>query len=251
MTVNARRRELTQRKALQRFAPWKGPATRIDRALIAAILAVVIYGMVLRPVTPFLVAHHPVLLEFLSGDLAVVGIAAAFARIGEAPLWLVVIVGALGMVKFDWIAWWAGHRWGHGIISIFTPSERVRQWAARARNLPPAFVAAAVVLAMVPGVPTAVVFALAGWAGMRLTTFLLLDFVGALAMSGLVGGLGFGVGQYAVDILFLIDRYASVVSLSLIALALLLPLLKRAVRAAHRHRSERGKESHLGLFEER
>lgn len=39
-------------------------------------------------------------------------------------------------------------------------------------------------LAVLPGVPTAVVFALAGWAGLRVTTFLLLDAVGALAMTG-------------------------------------------------------------------
>lgn len=223
---------MTPREGWRRFVPWRGRATRTDRALMAAILAVVVVGMALRPVTPFLVAGHPVLLEFLSGDLTVVGVAAAFARIGEVPLWLVVVAGALGMVKFDWIAWWAGRRWGEGIIVVFTPSERTRRWAARGRNLRPRVVGTAVVLAMLPGVPTAVIFALAGWTGMGLTRFLLLDLLGALAISGLVSGLGFGLGQHAVDVVLLVDRYASAVSLSLIALALLLPPLRRLTRRA-------------------
>jgi membrane protein DedA with SNARE-associated domain len=95
----------------------------------------------------------------------------------------------------------------------------------------------AVVLAMLPGVPTAVVFALAGWARMRLTTFLLLDMAGALAMTGLVAGLGYGLGQHAVDIVLLIDRYASAVSLTLIGLALLLPLLRRLLRRTRQRRA--------------
>lgn len=214
----------------RRWVPWKGPATRTDRALMAAILAVVALGMALRPAKPFLVASHPVLLEFLSGDLTAVGAAAAFARIGTVPLELVVVAGALGMIKFDWLAWWAGRQWGAGIIAMFTTSERVRRWAARGQDGNPRLIRAAVVLAMLPGVPTAVIFALAGWTGMRLTTFLLLDLVGALAMTGLVGGLGFGLGQHAVDVVLLVDRYASAVSLTLIGVALLLPLVRRLWR---------------------
>lgn len=227
-----RMRSPSRREAWRRFVPWSGRATRTDLALIAAILVVVAFGIALRPVKPFLVARHPVLLEFLSGDLSSVGVAAAFARIGEVPLWIVMVAGAFGMVKFDAIAWWAGRRWGQGIIAMFTTSERVKRWAARGRDVRPSVIGAAVVLATLPGVPTAVIYALAGWTGMRLTTFLLLDLVGALGMTCLVGGLGFGLGQRAVDIVLLVDRYASVISLSLIASALLLPLLRRIASRA-------------------
>jgi len=51
---------------------------------------------VIRPLNPFLVAEHPVLLEFVSGDLLAIGAGAAFARVGEAPLWLVVVAGPSG-----------------------------------------------------------------------------------------------------------------------------------------------------------
>ncbi|WP_252436255.1 DedA family protein [Pseudonocardia humida] len=218
----------------RRWVPWRGRASRTDRALIATMLVVVAIGFVLRPLKPFLIASHPVLLEFLSGDLIAIGAAAAFARIGEVPLWLVVAAGALGMIKFDWLAWWAGRQWGAGIIGLLTASPRVQRWARRGREADPRVIRAAVVLAMLPGVPTAVVFALAGWAGLRLTTFLLLDAIGALAVTGLVAGLGFGLGQHAVDVVLLVDRYASAVSLALIGVALALPLVKRLLRRSRR-----------------
>jgi membrane protein DedA with SNARE-associated domain len=65
---------------------------------------------------------------------------------------------------------------------------------------------------------------------MRLTTFLLLDLAGALLMTGLVAGLGYGLGQRAVDLVLLVDEYASVVSLTMITLAAVIPLIKRRIR---------------------
>jgi membrane protein DedA with SNARE-associated domain len=210
--------------------PWQGPATRVDVALVGAILGVVGLGLVIRPLKPFLVADHPVLLEFVSGDLVAIGAGAAFARIGEAPLWLVVVAGAVGMVKFDWLAWWAGRQWGAGIIRIFTVSERAQRYAAGATERNPWIVRLAVVVAVLPGIPTAVVYAAAGWAGMRLATFLLLDLVGAVLMTTVIAGLGYSLGQRAVDVVLTIDRYASVVSLTMITVALLIPVMKRRIR---------------------
>jgi hypothetical protein len=146
----------------RRFVPWQGPATRTDTALMGAILGVVALGLVLRPLKPFLIASHPVILEFLTGDLTAIGAAAAFARIGEAPLWLVVVAGAAGMVKLDWLTWWTGRQWGGGIIKLFTTSERAQRFAGRATELDPKILRAAVVLAVLPGVPSAVVYAMAG-----------------------------------------------------------------------------------------
>jgi membrane protein DedA with SNARE-associated domain len=210
--------------------PWQGRPTLVDLALLGAILGVVAFGLALRPLKPFLVASHPVALAFLTGDLVPIGAAAAFARLGEAPLWLVVLAGAVGMVKFDWLTWWTGRQWGEGIIKMFTTSERVLRFAGRATELNPWIIRAAVLLAVLPGVPTAVVYAMAGWAGMRLAVFLLLDLCGALIITGLVAGLGYWSGQRAVDIVLLIDKYASVVSLAMIGLALVFPLIRRWLR---------------------
>lgn len=217
-------------EAWRRIAPWQGPATGVGWALMGAILGVVALGLLLRPLKPFLVASHPVALEFLTGDLTAIGVGAAFARIGEAPLWLVVVAGAVGMVKFDWLTWWAGRQWGGGIIRMFTTSERAQRFAGRAAELNPRILRAAVVIAVLPGVPTAVIYAMAGWARMRLSTFLALDLLGALLMTGLVSGLGYGLGEQAVDVVLLVDKYASIASLATIAVALAIPLIKRRVR---------------------
>ena len=221
----------------RRLVPWQGRPTRTDAALMGAILAVVAIGVAVRPLKPFLIAEHPVALEIVTGDLTAIGAAAAFARIDQAPLWLVVVAGAVGMVKFDWLTWWTGRRWGEGIIRMFTTSPRALRWAGRARELDPWILRVAVVLAMLPGVPTAVVYAMAGWAGMRLVTFLLLDLVGALVMAGLVAWLGYGLGQSAVDVVLMVDRYASLVAVITIVSAATLPLLRRIGRRLRsRHR---------------
>jgi membrane protein DedA with SNARE-associated domain len=214
----------------RRFVPWEGSASRTDVAVMGAILGVVTLGLVLRPLKPFLLASQPVTLAFLTGDLTAIGAAAAFARIGEAPLWLVVIAGAAGMMKLDWLTWWTGRQWGGGIIKMFTTSERALRFAGRATELDPKILRAAVVLAVVPGVPTAVVYAMAGWARMRLATFLFLDLAGAFLMTGLVAGIGYGLGQHAVDVVLLVDRFASVVSLTVIAVAAVIPMVKRRIR---------------------
>ncbi len=215
---------------LRRYVPWQGPTTRVDVALMGAILGVVGLGLVIRPLKPFLIADHPVLLAFLTGDLVAIGAAAAFARIGEAPLWLVIVAGAVGMAKFDWLAWWAGRQWGAGIIRIFTTSERVQRYAAHAAERKPWVIRLAVVIAVLPGIPTAVVYAAAGWTRMRLTTFLLLDLVGAVLIAAVVAGLGYSLGQRAVDVVLTIDRYASAVSLTVIAVALLVPVVKARIQ---------------------
>jgi membrane protein DedA with SNARE-associated domain len=134
------------------------------------------------------------------------------------------------MVKLDWLTWWTGRQWGGGIIKMFTTSPHAQRFASRATELNPKILRAAVVLAVLPGVPTAVVYATAGWAQMRLATFLLLDLAGALLMTGLIAGVGYALGQHAVDLVLLIDRFASVVSLTMIAVAAAIPILKRRIR---------------------
>ncbi|WP_158563923.1 DedA family protein [Jiangella anatolica] len=201
---------------------------------MAAFVAVLVFGLAVRPIKPFLLASHPVMLEVLTGDLLAIGAGAAFARIGEAPLWLVVIAGAVGMAKFDWLTWWAGRQWGEGIIQMFTTRERARRYVERSTKLNPWIVRIAVVVAVLPGVPTPIVYAIAGMAGMRLITFLALDLVSVLVVTGLVAGLGYQLGQNAIDVVLLVDRYASLVSLTLIGATFLLPLLRARLRRRHR-----------------
>ncbi len=196
--------------------PWEGQPTRGDKALIGTILGVTVVMALTIPLRPFLLASHPVLLELVTGSLSAIGAGAAFARIGEAQLWVVVAAGVVGMVKLDWLFWLAGRRWGARVIALFAPGERAARFVDRLRGANPWLVRLAVLAGALPGVPAVAVYCLAGLNRMRLATFLLFDALGALLMVGLVAGLGYGLGQHAVDVVLLVDKYALWVSLVLI-----------------------------------
>lgn len=196
--------------------PWDGPAQRGDKILLGLIGGILLVLMATIPLRPFLLASHPIVLEFVTGSLSAVGAGAAFARIGEAPLWLVVVAGVVGMIKFDWLFWLAGRRWGDKVVGMFAPGERARWFVGKVRSWPAWVQRLVVVAAALPGVPSAAVFALAGLGRMRLAVFLLFDAIGAALMTGLVAWLGYGLGQHAVDVVLLVDQYALWISLGLV-----------------------------------
>ena len=46
----------------------------------------------------------------------------------------------------------------------------------------------------------AIIYAVVGWAGMSLVTFLILDVIGSLLWAGMLAGLGYSIGQPAVGV---------------------------------------------------
>lgn len=216
--------------------PWDHPMSRGDKVLVFSTFAVLLLMVASMPVRPFLLASHPVALSAVTGSLSAIGAGAAFARIGDGELWLVIAAGVFGMVKFDWLFWLAGRRWGAKIIELWAPGEfakrfvsRIQVWAAWAMPL-------AVIAAALPGIPAPAVYAVGGLGGMGLAKFLIFDAIGAAMIAGLVAGLGYGVGQHAVDVVLLIDEYALWITLGLVAVV--------SVRAGLRgHREERAKKA--------
>lgn len=205
------------REALRQLTPWEGSPSRTDKALGVTVLAVFAYWLALTPLKPFLIGRNPVLLELIAGGNAAVGAAAAFARIGQAPLWLVVLAGVVGSAKFDWLFWWMGQRWGGRIVRMFLPNPRMQERVVeRVQDLPRWVAPVAVLVAMLPGVPAAAAFAFAGWRKLSLPAFLALDLLGTGLWVGLVAALGYAAGQAAVDLVLLVDEYALWVSLALI-----------------------------------
>ena len=218
------------KQAWRKAVPWDHPMSRGDKVLVFATLGVVVLMLASMPFRPFLLASHPVALSAVTGSLSAIGSGAAFARIGQGDLALVIAAGVVGMIKFDWLFWLAGRRWGARILELWAPGEVARRFVARIRSAPRWAMALAVVGAALPGVPAPAVFALAGMGRMRLVPFLALDAVGAALVSGLVAGLGYGVGQSGVDVVLMIDRYALWITLSLVAVV--------TVRASVRARRE-------------
>ncbi len=198
--------------------PWDSPMARADKVLISTTVGLVVLMLLSLPVRPFLIATHPVALSAVTGSLSAVGAAAAFARIGGTDVWLVLAAGVFGMIKFDWLFWWAGRRWGAKGVRFFTPPGRAQRFVARVRSWPRWSTGLVVVAAALPGVPAAPLFLLAGLAGMRLVAFLVFDAIGSALVVGLVAGLGYGLGQAAVDVVLAIDQYALWVSIALIVI---------------------------------
>lgn len=204
------------KQAWRDVVPWDTPMSRGDKILVFSTAGVMAVMLLSLPLRPFLLASHPVALSFVTGSLSAIGAGAAFARIGEVDLWLVVVAGVFGMVKFDWLFWLAGRRWGPKVVTFFAPGDGAQRFVAAVRGWPAWAMPLVVIGAALPGVPAVAVFALAGLGRMRLVTFLLFDAIGAALMTGLVAGLGYGLGQYAVDVVLAVDKYALYLSLVLI-----------------------------------
>jgi len=211
----------------EQIKPWRGTATRTDRALLATIFGTFALLLVMWPLRPLLIADHPAMLALVTGSKAATGAAAAYARIGGIPLWVAIAAGTVGTIKINWVFWWTGRRWGRGMIDMFAATERAQRLADRMQNMPPWLVGTAVVLCYLPGVPRVLVSGVAGWTGMRLGTFLVLDTLAATAFTSVVAGCGYALGQDAVDVIVAVDDYAVWIT---VAIAVALPFVPK-VRA--------------------
>jgi hypothetical protein len=120
-------------------------------------------------------------------------------------------------MKFDWLYWCAGRLWGERLIGILSGRrnrggkymDRVQRWGWK-------FTWPAVIVAPFLPIPTAIIYVVAGWAGMRLVTFLILDAIGSLLWAGLLAGLGWELGHHAVVVAQTISHYGLWISLGLV-----------------------------------
>ena len=87
--------------------------------------------------------------------------------------------------------------------------NRVQRWGRK-------FTWPAVLVSQFLPLPTAIIYAVAGWAGMRLVTFLILDAIGSLAWAGTLAGLGWELGHHAVVVAQTISHYGLWVTIALV-----------------------------------
>jgi membrane-associated protein len=197
--------------------PWEGEAQRTDIVLVALIAFSGIYKLALIPATPALVGSHPVWLEILKGSISGMITMGAKARVGEASLFVAVLAAIPGLMMFNWIYWWAGRRWGKRALDFFLGNHpKAEQRAARVERIFHRFGWIAVILAWFQPLPNALLYAAAGWTRMRLVTFVALDLIGSLLWIAFCVGLGYAIGQKAVDVAEAVGRYALYVTIALI-----------------------------------
>jgi membrane-associated protein len=197
--------------------PWAGKPRLADILCWAGIMFSGIFYWATLPLRAPLLGAHPVLLALLNGSTEAIVAAAAFARVGHGTLVVVLLAGVFGVMKFDPLFWWAGRLWGERVIALLSGRRnRGARYMARVQRWGRKFTWPAVVVAPFVPIPTAIIYVIAGWAGMRLLTFIILDFIGELLWVGMLAGLGYALGHHAVVVAQTISHYGLWISIALI-----------------------------------
>jgi membrane-associated protein len=201
--------------------PWTGKPGKADIACWTAIVGSGVYLLAILPFRAALVGTHPVLGELANGATESVIAAAAFARVGKGSLVLAILAAFPGIMKFDPIWWWAGRLWGEKIVLLISGRRKAGpKYLARVRKWGWRFSWPAVIVSQFLPIPNSIIYVAVGSAGMSLGTFLVLDLIGTAVWVGLLIGLGYQLGQHAVNIAETISHYSLWVSLGLVALVL-------------------------------
>jgi membrane protein DedA with SNARE-associated domain len=199
--------------------PWQGKPRRVDIACWGAITLSGLYYLALLPFRASLVGTHPLVSVLLNGSTEAIVSGAAFASKGHGSLVVLLIFGVIGTMKFDIIYWWAGRLWGERVIQMFSGrGKRSQKFVARVNRSGRWLTWPAVVLSPFLPIPNALVYAAAGWTGMSWVTFLILDAIGSLAWVGMLAGLGWALGQSAIDVAQEISKYGLWVTIAIVVL---------------------------------
>jgi hypothetical protein len=125
-------------------------------------------------------------------------------------------------MKFDLLFWSAGTLWGNRIMELLARrSRRAAALTGHAEHRRPRLAALAVLLAAFLPVPSPLIYAAAGWAGLRLLPFIILDLIGSAVWAALLAVLGYLLGTSGVAAANLMSHYAlaSIAVLTAIAIA--------------------------------
>jgi membrane-associated protein len=197
--------------------PWAGKPRRADILCWAGIMLSGIFYYVMLPFRASLLGTHPVLSELLNGSTEAIIAAAAFARVGHGTLVVALLAAAPGLMKFDPLYWWAGRLWGERIIAMLSGKRnRGAKYMGRVDRWGRKFTWPAVLVSQFLPIPNAIIYVIAGWAGMRLVTFIILDVIGSLLWAGMLVGLGYELGHRAVVVAQAISHYGLWVSIGLV-----------------------------------
>jgi len=184
---------------------------------MAAIAFSGLYGLLLLPAVPSLVGTHPLLLELFRGSMTSMVTMGALARTGHASLTIALLAGIPGVMMFDWIYWWAGRRWGsRGLTMLVGRHPRAARRVPWIKRVSQRWGGFAVVIAYLLPVPNVLIYAAVGWTGMSLVRFLVLDALGAFLWVMLMVGLGYAIGQSAVDVAHAVSHYALAATIVLV-----------------------------------
>ncbi|MCC6497844.1 MAG: VTT domain-containing protein [Propionibacteriaceae bacterium] len=197
--------------------PWKHKPSRADIICFSWLGAVAIYSLVMMPLRPALLASAPHLLASLGSWTGTILIGAK-AALGD-PWWpLVWLLGTFGLIKFDWIYWWAGRLWGRHLIEAWSGrSDRARRINERVERFTRKYETWAIAVTFLPiPLPRGVIFAVLGEAGTSLRKFLTVSIASSFISTGAYLWIGYSIGAPAVATMDAYGRYLWYVSLAIL-----------------------------------
>jgi membrane protein DedA with SNARE-associated domain len=210
------------------------PEFRLDsrQAICAGVLLLQgAFRLVLLFATPSLIGRHPLLLEALRGSTSSLIAGGAFASIGRASLALALLVPLPTLMMSDPFVWWAGRLWGPEVVDLIAGRGAMqRRGTQRAMRLIERARSWAVVLAPVLPVPSVIIYAAAGWTGMRLRRFLVLDLIGTFGWVVAFVLLGYALGSSAVHVAHAVTHDSLLITIGLVVASVALAVW-RASRA--------------------
>jgi membrane-associated protein len=181
-----------------------------------------IYSLATLPLAPSLLGSHPILLEALRGSTSSMVAGGAFARVGRASLLLAWLAPFLTLVKSAPLLWWAGRLWGPEVVQMLSRGgPRAQRRTARAVRWAERYGSWALVFNYFLPVPSALIYAAAGWTRMPLRRFLLLDVIAAALWITVIVGLGYLIGQSAVDVAKAISHYGLILTVALLVVVII------------------------------
>jgi membrane protein DedA with SNARE-associated domain len=197
--------------------PWKHKPTPSDIACFSWLGVVAVYSIVINVLRPTLAGLAPHVLASMGSwtGLVLVG---ARAATGD-PWWpLVWILGTLGLIKFDWIYWWAGRLWGRNLIDAWSGrSPRVRRANERAERFARKYDVLAIAVGFLPiPLPRGVILVVLGEAGTSLRKFLTVSVICSFITNGAYLALGYWIGEPAVKVMEVYGQYLVWVSVAIL-----------------------------------
>src|SRR3954468_19161062 len=193
-------------------------ASNASRACAAVLLAGLVASYVFSLLTPSLLAHHALLLEVLSGNIASIVIGGAQARTGHSPLLLVLLAPLVGIVLYDVALWWAGRLWGNDVLSRFVRTPRARRWLARTEAWIARRGVVVLALAYFLPLPNPATYLLCGASGMSIGVFVIGDILGTLLWTSAVAALGWAAGRHALRLLHTVEHYSLALTVAVVVI---------------------------------
>ena len=200
------------------------PAQTRHQAICGFFIAMVAtYQVVSLLARPVLLAFSPAALAMITGSRTAV-VALGVLAVGAGEPWLVaLLISVVSIMKFHWVYWWAGALWGEKVMfKLAGDTDRAAKRIRQAEALVRRFKVLAVVFGYVPlPLPRELIYAMLGQAGVRLSTFVLVDLGAAAVTQSAFFAAGALLGEAAMP---LIRWYAQWVGLILVGFVALLGL---------------------------